>query len=80
MLKQYGSLKPITLRKTVYRFKHMSAREERCAGVKKLLVSHMASHMINGAGVRFYIERQHKQKMLSRKKLANNRAMVDKSL
>ena len=81
-----GCLSSLILRKTLYKFKHMSAREERWAGVKKLFVSHIASHMINRAGVRFYIERHHKQKMisnksltLSRKKLAKYRAMVGKS-
>ena len=80
-----GCLSSLILRKTLYKFKHMSAREERWAGVKKLFVSHIASHMIKRAGVRFYIERHHKQKMisnksltLSRKKLAKYRAMVGK--
>ena len=81
-----GCLSSLILRKTLYKFKHMSAREESRAGVKKLFVSHIESHMINRAGVRFYIERHHKQKMisnksltLSRKKLAKYRAMVGKS-
>ena len=47
----------------------MSAREQRCDGIKRRGVSHAASHMIKRAGVMFYRERQHKQKMVSNKSL-----------